>query len=114
LPTVALQIPKAPTDALHTLEQTTTLLVSAIMNEQSASQGLGGPTNLSLSPTFNTRVTLPSRTITLSELQRLKRQFVTVHKKAITLGTTEKGAVNWGMDSIAHKFTTYLEENLKP
>lgn len=51
--------------------------------------------------------------MTLSELQRLKRQFVTVHKKAITLGTTEKGAVNWAEDSITSKFVTYLEENLK-
>ena len=84
------------------------------MNEQTTSQGLGGPVTLSLSATLNTRITLPSRNITLSELQRLKRQFVTVHKKAITLGTTEKGAVDWSMESIANKFTTYIEENLKP
>lgn len=59
------------------------------------------------------QIDLPSRNLTLSELQRLKRQFVTVHKKAITLGTTEKGAVDWGEESIANKFLTYLEENLK-
>jgi protein KTI12 len=96
------------------LEQTVTLTVSAIMNEQASSQGLGGPVTLSLSSTLKARISLPSRNITLSELQRLKRQFVTVHKKAITLGTTEKGAVDWSEESIAQKFVTYLEENLKP
>jgi len=82
------------------------------MNEQAASQGLGGLTNLSLSATSNCRITLPARNITLSELQRLKRQFVAIHKKATTLGTTEKGAVDWSEESIIFKFATYLEENL--
>jgi protein KTI12 len=107
------QVAKAPTDALHTLEQTTALIVTAIMNEQAASQSLGGPTILSLSATITISVNLPSRGITLSELQRLKRQFVTVHKKAITLGTIEKGDVDWVMEKIANKFTAYLEENLR-
>jgi len=106
-------IPKAPTDALHTLEQTTTSMVSIIMSEQAASDGLGGPIALALSATSKPQITLPSRSITLSELQRSKRQFVTVHKKAITLGTTEKGPVDWSEESIATKFATYLEENLK-
>lgn len=57
---------------------------------------------------------LPTRNITLSELQRCKRQFVTVHKKAIVLGTTEKGNVDWSEESVAQKFVEYLEENLKP
>ena len=82
------------------------------MNEQS--HGLGGTVTLSLSPTLNPRVTLPPRNVTLSELQRYKRQFVTIHKKAITLGTTEKGAVDWSEGSIADKFVVYLEENIKP
>lgn len=107
------QVPKAPTDALRALEQTATSVVSAIMNEQAASQGLGLPATLSISATTNCRIALPSRGITLSELQRLKRQFVTIHKKAITLGTTEKGAVDWSEESMVQKFATYLEENLK-
>lgn len=105
---------KLPTDALHTLEQTTTSMVSAILASQAASSSLGGPTTLPLSATLNPRITLPARSMTLSELQRLKRQFVTVHKKAITLGTTEKGSVDWSEESIADKFVTYLEENIKP
>jgi protein KTI12 len=84
------------------------------MNEQAASQGLGLPASLSLSATTNCRIALPSRDITISELQRLKRQFVTIHKKAITLGATEKGAVDWSEESMVHKFAAYLEENLKP
>ncbi|KAH8119074.1 chromatin associated protein KTI12 [Phellopilus nigrolimitatus] len=106
----------APTDALHSLEQTSAAMVSAIMSEQAVSQGMGvgGPVMLSLSPVLKPKLNLPARNITLSELQRLKRQFVTIHKKAITLGTTEKGAVDWSEDKIAEKFVLYLEENLKP
>lgn len=88
-------------------------MVSAIMSEQAASGGIGGPVTLALSSTLKPRVNLPSRNITLSELQRLKRQFVTVHKKAITLGTVEKGAVDWSEESVADKFAAYVEENLK-
>ncbi|KAK7692458.1 hypothetical protein QCA50_004083 [Cerrena zonata] len=106
-------VPKAPTDALRTLEHTTTTMVSAIMSEQAASGGIGGPVTLALSSTLKPRVSLPSRNITLSELQRLKRQFVTVHKKAITLGTVEKGVVDWSEESVADKFAAYIEENLK-
>jgi protein KTI12 len=106
------QVAKAPTDALHTLEQTTTSIVSSIMSEQ-ASSSLGGPTILTISTTLKPNITLPARNITLSELQRCKRQFVTVHKKAITLGSTEKGTVDWDEESVARKFVDYLEENLK-
>jgi len=104
---------KAPMDALHTLEQTTIAMVALIMSAQSTNQGSGGMILLPLSPKSKPHISLPSRNITLSELQRLKRQFVTVHKKAITLGTTEKGTVDWSEESIANKFVTYLEENLK-
>ena len=88
------------------------------MAAQSAGGGVGGLVSLPLSlppPSSQTTVTLtlPPRSITLSELQRLKRQFVTVHKKAITLGTTEKGAVDWGEESVARKFAAYVEENLR-
>jgi len=84
------------------------------MSEQASSSSLGGPTILTISATLKPRITLPARNITLSELQRCKRQFVTVHKKAITLGSTEKGTVDWGEESVARKFVDYLEENLKP
>jgi protein KTI12 len=83
------------------------------MSEQTASQGIGGFVTLSLSTTIKPQIALPPRNITLAELQRSKRQFITVHKKAISLGTTEKGEVDWSEESIANKFVAYLEENLK-
>ena len=91
-------------------------MVSAIMTEQAKLQGMGGggEVRLSLSDSLKTSLHLPDRNIALSELQRHKRQFVTIHKKAITLGTTEKGAVDWTEESVADKFVTYLEENMKP
>ena len=64
-------------------------------------------------PVQKVTLKLPQRTLTLSELQRLKRQFVTVHKKAITLGTVEKGAVDWSEAGVAGKFGRWLEENVR-
>ncbi|KAI5997639.1 chromatin associated protein KTI12 [Pisolithus orientalis] len=107
-------VAKAPTDALRTLEHTTASVVSALVSEQANSGSLGSTTTITLSPILKVRITLPPRNVTLSELQRLKRQFVTLHKKAITLGTTEKGAVDWSEQSVADKFVVYLEENMKP
>jgi protein KTI12 len=107
------QVPKAPSDALHTLEQVSTSLIRAIMAEQGASGGLGGRVALNLSETLKLRVTLPARSLTLSELQRMRRQFVTVQKKAITLGTVEKGMVDWNEGRVAERFVDYLEENLR-
>lgn len=84
------------------------------MADQAASGGLGGPVTLALSDDVKASIVLPARSITLSELQRMKRQFVTVNKKAITLGTTEKGALDWSEGSIAQKFVAYIEENIRP
>ena len=110
-----LKIPKAPTDALHTLEHTSAALVSSLMGVQAATGALGGLTTVSLpNQTTPLKINLPSRAVTLAELQRLKRQFVAVHKKAITLGTVEKGAVDWSADAVAKKFAEYIEEHLKP
>jgi protein KTI12 len=103
-----LNAPKTPIDALLTLESVTLAIVSAIMSAQSP----GGPTKLAVSASLNPQINLPARPLTLSELQRLKRQFVTIHKKSITLGTTERGAVDWSEDKVAEKFVVYLEENL--
>ncbi|KIY70406.1 chromatin associated protein KTI12 [Cylindrobasidium torrendii FP15055 ss-10] len=120
----ALSQAKAPTDALFNLENTTLGIVTNIMAEQAASGALGGPVILTLTPAvpdapksrtggLKIQITLPQRNITLSELQRLKRQFVTIQKKAITLGTTERGAVDWTEGGVADRFGTFLEEHLK-
>jgi len=103
-----LSVAKAPADALHTLEQTSTAMVSALL---SASQSGSGPTVIPVgSDNLKVTVRLPPRPVTLSELQRVKRQFVTVHKKAITLGTTERGAVDWSEESVAKKFAEYMAD----
>ncbi|PPQ68210.1 hypothetical protein CVT25_015042 [Psilocybe cyanescens] len=102
---------KAPVDALHILEQVTTNLTTAIVSA-SCAQPTGGATVVSTSGIQFT-VNLPQRALTLSELQRLKRQFVMVHKKAITLGTTERGAVDWREENIGQKFVQYVEEHAR-
>ncbi|KIY43998.1 chromatin associated protein KTI12 [Fistulina hepatica ATCC 64428] len=102
---------KAPTSALNTLENTCTSLVSGILSQ---SDGMGGLVTLPVPNTHTlVKVVLPARTITVSEMQRHKRQFVNIHKKAITLGTTESGPVDWSAESVAQRFVTYLEENIK-
>jgi protein KTI12 len=106
-------VPKAPTDALHTLEQVSTQVVRAILAEQGASGAPGGRVTLGLTEALKPQMTLPARSLTLSELQRMKRQFVTVQKKAITLGTVEKGKVDWSEGRVAERFIEYLEENLR-
>jgi len=103
---------RAPTDALQTLENITSSILSMIMVEQASSGGLGGVVSLTL-PCIRVRLQLPGRSISLSELQRLKRAFVTTHKKAITLGATEKGAVDFTEENVARKFVEYLEQNLQ-
>ncbi|KIM54771.1 hypothetical protein SCLCIDRAFT_341917 [Scleroderma citrinum Foug A] len=106
-------VAKAPTDALRTLEHITASIVTALVTEQTNSASFGGTISISISPALKPRITLPPRNVTLSELQRLKRQFVMLHKKAITLGTTERGVVDWSEESVADKFVVYLEENIK-
>ena len=88
-------------------------MVSAIMSEQANNVGQGGAVMLCIgSAPTKAKLILPARIVTLSELQRHKRQFIAIHKKAITLGTVEKGAVDWSEGKIVDKFVTYLEENL--
>lgn len=106
---IPLQAPKPPSDALQALETTTALIVSEIMSLQSSGILSGGTVSIS-NPQI--KVHMPARTVTLSELQRLKRQFVTMHKKAITLGATESGDVDWSEQGIASKFAYYLEERM--
>ncbi|KAG1807241.1 chromatin associated protein KTI12 [Suillus variegatus] len=117
-------IPKAPTDALRTLEHTTAALVSVLMAAQAAGP-LGEPIVLtidSLEHSSNTsandnsvlcvRLTFPHHALTLSELQRLKRQFAAARQKAVTLGSTKKGRVEWGEEGVGCAFAEFSEEEL--
>jgi protein KTI12 len=91
-------------------------MTARIVSEITAAQGIGLPIGtdvaIKCSPSQAIHVRLPPRILTLSELQRLKRQFVSMHKKAITQGATEHGDVDWSEDGIAVKFGDYLEERL--
>ena len=110
------QTPQAshvPMDALQTLETTTTAMVSMIMSEQTSSGGTGGTITLTPSATARFQLQLPCRNVSLSELQRLKRAFVGIHKKAITLGATEKGSVDFSEQRVGDKFVEYLQQNLR-
>ncbi|KAJ3814128.1 chromatin associated protein KTI12 [Lentinula aff. lateritia] len=104
-------VAKAPTDALAVLEKTTLSIMQQIMSSQN---GFGGVVTLSHTSTVSgstrLKLTLPSRNVTLPELSRLKRQFVTAQKKAITLGTIERGSVDWSEEGVGKRFVVFLGE----
>lgn len=77
-----------------------------------AGGGLGGILQVEVGQQGQMRLPLelPARNVTLSELQRIKRQFVAVHKKAITQGVTESGDVDWSEEGVTRKFVEYLTE----
>ena len=76
---------------------------------------MGGSVPITLpSSAFKDEILLPQRHLTLSELQRHKRQFITLHKKALSSGMAGQADLGWGEDMIAKKFIIYLKENLKP
>ncbi|KAF5389414.1 hypothetical protein D9757_004335 [Collybiopsis confluens] len=105
------QTTKAPTDALATLEKTTLIIMQQMISSQ---DGLGGTVTLNMSsPSFSLKLALPPRSLTLPELSRLKRQFVTAQKKAITLGTIERGNVDWSQEGVGQRFVSFLEEQLQ-
>ncbi|KAJ9120128.1 hypothetical protein QFC22_003026 [Naganishia vaughanmartiniae] len=109
---------KPPPNALQTLSKMTTLLVSSIQTQigmnpstaiftlpASAFTGESQPTQSPL------QVNLPvTKTITLSELQRLKRQFETIQRKALTTNSQTGAGNRWGEREVADAFARYLEE----
>lgn len=106
------QAPRAAADSLQILESTAAAVVSSIASEQTALAGIGGTIPISLS-TGRYAILLPARAITFSELQRLKRAFVNMHKKAMTQGAAERSAVEFTEKSIVLKFIEYLEQNMQ-
>lgn len=104
---------KSPTNALQVLEQATSQVVSSIMISREANPCLGGTFVLIFDDGLKGTIILPHRSVSISELQRYKRQFVVIHKMAVTLGTTEKGSVDWGAHTTREKFISYIEQNIK-
>lgn len=88
------------------------------LQAQSAGLGVGGSQKLiipssSTSSPISLTVDLPQRSITLSELQRQKRQFITIHKKAVSQGLAGKAEIDWSEEIVAGKFANHLRENLR-
>jgi protein KTI12 len=109
---------KPPPNALQTLSKMTTLLVSSIqtqlgMNPSAAIFTLPASAFTSDSQQTQTplQINLPvTKTITLSELQRLKRQFETIQRKALTTNSQTGAGNRWGERDVAEAFARYLEE----
>ena len=80
------------------------------LSQAVAGGGLGGILQVEVGQGQMVPLELPARNVTLSELQRIKRQFVAVHKKAITQGVTESGDVDWSEGGVRRKFVEYLTE----
>ncbi|GHJ84013.1 hypothetical protein NliqN6_0415 [Naganishia liquefaciens] len=109
---------KPPPNALQTLTKITSLLVTSIqthvgMNPTSSTFSLPASTFTTDTSSLSTplKINLPmNKTITLSELQRLKRQFEAIQRKALsTNGQTGVGK-KWGERDVADAFARYLEE----
>jgi protein KTI12 len=109
---------KPPPNALQTLTKITTLLVSSIqsqvgMNPSAHTFSLPASTfaadgSQSSSPL---KINLPmNKTITLSELQRLKRQFETIQRKALSTNGQTGVDSRWGERDVADAFARYVEE----
>jgi len=96
------------TDYLQVLESTVSSVITAVLAAQSTLPG-GGHTTLTVplsgSPS-STRVslTLPHRTMTMPQLQRVGRQFVTLKKQAGSRNEIKA-------ETIAELFAKYIEDS---
>ncbi|KAF9167224.1 kti12, chromatin associated [Actinomortierella ambigua] len=87
------------TNYLYEFDQTTQNVVQAILDAQKS----GVPTTQIVAPLSSIPVRLPpTRTATLSELRRLRRQFTTINKMRTMLS----------MNRVAEAFVEYLNQNL--
>ncbi|KAG7571043.1 hypothetical protein FFLO_01007 [Filobasidium floriforme] len=120
-PTAAVaQATKPPPDALQVLTKTTSSLLTALQTHLAM--------NPSPSPAFPLLTTsstskpkskssgekflihLPPRAVSPSELQRLKRQFEGIQKRALVSGGTGAREGTWTEEAIAERFARYLME----
>ncbi|GAA5883748.1 hypothetical protein JCM16303_002351 [Sporobolomyces ruberrimus] len=111
-PNLATQVVQtSSTSYLTILESTTSSVVTAVISAQSLSP-LSGPTPLLLSSTSSSagpelRITIDLRKpASMPQLQRLKRQFVTMNKGA-------GGGMELGRERVADLFAKYLESQLR-
>ncbi|RIA97638.1 chromatin associated protein KTI12 [Glomus cerebriforme] len=90
--------PVSETNYLYELEKTTQDIINEVLDAQKHNVG-GGAVKISRT---NQHVNLPSRTITLSEFRRLRRQFTNINKMHTLLD----------MDRVAELFVEYLNTNI--
>lgn len=117
-----------PPNALHILSTTTSKIVSALLAHTGSMPGSGSfvvPSPPAPAPALTASgrgkakgkgdeegegqllLRLPTKTITLAEMQRLKRQFENVQIKGQTNGT--KVDIKWSEGEVAVKFVKFLE-----
>lgn len=92
-------VTKAPTETnyLYKLDRITQTIVNIVVEAQKNNSF--GETKV---PNCDMKLNVPSRSVTLSELRRLKRQFINVNKTYTSLS----------LDKVAELFTDYLNSNL--
>jgi protein KTI12 len=103
------QAAKPPLNTLQVLSNTTSLIVSSLLSHLSHSPN--SPTFQVPSPPAGATLVLhlPMRSVTLPEMQRLKRQFERVQTAAQASGGRAAGM--WKEEEVARKFVSFLEES---
>jgi protein KTI12 len=118
---VMLQATKPPPDALQVLTKTTSSLLSALQTHLALNPSpspafplltTGSSTSKSKSKSSGEKflIHLPPRAVSPSELQRLKRQFEGIQKRALVSGGTGAREGTWTEEAISERFARYLME----
>lgn len=101
------QAPTSTTDYLSLLDVTTATLITSLLQAQNANPG-GGSVKFTITSPGSSKsqtiaIDMPSRTVTMPQLQRAKRQFITLQKQ---------GRQELSPESVADLFAKYLEDIL--
>lgn len=105
------QATKPPANSLQVLTSTTSLITTSLLSHINASPSASAypiPTPPAPSGTQIILHLPPSRRLTLSELQRLKRQFESVQTRAQSSGSRAAG-LSWSEGAVAGAFVRFLE-----
>lgn len=109
-----MQVSRSSGDALQRLESISNAVLEALLSIQALQPGGGSktfPVNLpGSSIRISVSLTLPfTRSISASQLQRLRRQYTALNKQA--MGKQSNGELN--DERVAHLFAEYLEDQLQ-
>ncbi|KAM0753765.1 chromatin associated protein KTI12 [Meredithblackwellia eburnea MCA 4105] len=97
--------PTSSTSYLTLLEQTTSVVITTLLERQALSP-LAGPTTLTIptSPPTKVTINLQNKTLSMPVCQRMKRQFTKLNQHT---------GREMGADSIATLFASYLEDSVR-